>query len=66
MSRFLPLLIMATGFAPPRQPQKVRPKILEVPALSQRLQDCLATIPDPRRARTRLHSLPTILTIAHP
>jgi hypothetical protein len=33
-------------------------------ALSERLRDCFATIVDPRVARTRLHQLNDILTIA--
>ena len=55
---------MAKGFVPAVAPQIVVPKILEAAAVSQRLQDCFASITDPRVERTRLHQLSDILTIA--
>lgn len=55
---------MSKGFTPPPPPLTVRPTILEAPALSQRLQNCLASMADPRVERTRLHQLSDILTIA--
>jgi predicted transposase YbfD/YdcC len=39
-------------------------KPLEASTLTQRLQDCFASIEDPRVKRTRLHQLSDILTIA--
>ncbi|MEP0854168.1 MULTISPECIES: ISAs1 family transposase [Cyanophyceae] len=55
---------MAKGLVPAVAPQIVVPKILEAAAVSQRLQDCFASITDPRVERTRLHQLSDILTIA--
>ena len=55
---------MVEGFAPPPPSQAVRPTILESHALSQRLQDCFASMVDPRVERTRLHQLSDLLTIA--
>jgi predicted transposase YbfD/YdcC len=55
---------MSSGFAQSPQSQTPRPSILPAAALTQRLQDCFATIVDPRVERTRLHLLSDILTIA--
>jgi len=44
--------------------QANRPKTLEAIVLSQRLNDCFASLQDPRVERTRLHQLSDILTIA--
>jgi hypothetical protein len=55
---------MSQGFAPTLAQPTNRPKTLEALALSQRLQDCFASIKDPRVERTRLHQLGDILTIA--
>jgi len=55
---------MSQGFTPPRPPVTVRMPPLSSLALSERLRDCFATIVDPRVARTRLHQLHDILTIA--
>jgi predicted transposase YbfD/YdcC len=41
-----------------------RSMLLDAPTLRQRLQDCFATIQDPRRERTQLHQLSDILTIS--
>ncbi|HEY9747952.1 MAG TPA: ISAs1 family transposase [Allocoleopsis sp.] len=41
-----------------------RSLLLDAPTLRQRIQDCFATIQDPRSERTQLHQLSDILTIA--
>lgn len=56
--------MMSKGFAPSCAQQANRPKTLEAIALSQRLNNCFASLKDPRVERTRLHQLSDILTIA--
>lgn len=55
---------MSKGFASASAQQVNRPKTLEAIALSKRLNDCFASLQDPRVERTRLHQLSDILTIA--
>jgi len=55
---------MSKGFASASAQQANRPKTLEAIVLSQRLNDCFASLQDPRVERTRLHQLSDILTIA--
>ena len=55
---------MSKGFASALAQQANRPKNLEAIALSQCLNDCFASLQDPRVERTRLHQLSDILTIA--
>jgi predicted transposase YbfD/YdcC len=46
------------------QPTVERSILLDAPLLRQRIQDCFATLQDPRSERTQLHQLSDILTIA--
>jgi len=46
---------MSKGFASASAQQANRPKTLEAIVLSQRLNDCFASLQDPRVERTRLH-----------
>jgi len=48
---------MSKGFASASAQQANRPKTLEAIVLSQRLNDCFASLQDPRVERTRLHQL---------
>ncbi len=47
--------MLSKGFAPTCVQQANRSKTLEAIALSQRLNDCFASLQDPRVERTRLH-----------
>jgi predicted transposase YbfD/YdcC len=55
---------MAKRAATSAQPTAERSILLDAPTLRQRIQDCFATISDPRSERTQLHQLSDILTIA--
>jgi len=59
----LPGLMMSKGFASASAQQANRPKTLEAIVLSQRLNDCFASLQDPRVERTRLHQLVTFSAI---
>jgi len=65
LSSQIPGLMMSKGFASASAQQANRPKTLEAIVLSQRLNDCFASLQDPRVERTRLHQLSDILTIAY-
>lgn len=56
--------IMTKGFSRVDDSLPKRPQCLDAQTLSQRLNDCFASIEDPRVKRTRLHQLGDILTIA--
>jgi len=62
LSSQIPGLMMSKVSASAQQAN--RPKTLEAIVLSQRLNDCFASLQDPRVERTRLHQLSDILTIA--
>lgn len=55
---------MAKRVSVPPQSTAERSHHLDAPTLRQRIQDCFATIQDPRSNRTQLHQLSDILTIA--
>jgi len=55
---------MAKRTAATSQSTAERSILLDAPLLRQRIQDCFATLQDPRKERTRLHQLSDILTIA--
>jgi predicted transposase YbfD/YdcC len=55
---------MAKRTAATTQSTPERSILLDASTLRQRLQDCFATIKDPRSERTQLHQLSDILTIA--
>lgn len=55
---------MSKRASAPSLPAAERPMLLDAPTLRQRLQDCFATLEDPRKERTKLHQLSDILTIA--
>jgi DDE_Tnp_1-associated len=55
---------MAKRAATSAQSTAERSILLDAPTLRQRIQDCFATISDPRSERTQLHQLSDILTIA--
>jgi predicted transposase YbfD/YdcC len=55
---------MAKRAATSAQSTAERSILLDAPTLRQRIQDCFASISDPRLERTQLHQLSDILTIA--